>query len=274
MNAEHVRPWDAVGFVIALLLAVTAGAGLFVTDFYRPFLESQLLLAGAIVQDAVSLGVAVALVSVIIRARRGSLRAFVVWNGLLLYTLYYYSFYAIDEVYTPLYPLYLALMGLAAYSLLGLLSRVDLVEFTRHMRPSLPARWISLVLGMAILFVPLWLTMVVSTIRTQTGHPFTTVFVLDLAFLIPAMVIAAVQLWRRRPSGYLLAGVLLVKSAISGLLLTVGSLWQIQLGFPVAMEELGMYLFLLTAGGLALAVFLSHLCNEVSPERFPARPAV
>ena len=50
----------------------------------------------------------------------------------------------------------------------------------------------------------------------------------------------------------LLAGVLLVKSAISGLLLTVGSLWQIRLGFPVAMEELGMYLFLLTAGGSAL----------------------
>jgi hypothetical protein len=116
--------------------------------------------------------------------------------------------------------------------------------------------------------------MVVSTIRAQTGHPFTTVFVLDLAFLIPAMVIAAVQLWRRRPVGYLLAGVLLVKSAISGLLLTVGSLWQIRLGFPVAVEELGMYLFLLTAGGSALVVFLGHLCHETLPEQLPAQPAV
>lgn len=52
-------------------------------------------------------------------------------------------------------------------------------------------------------------------------------YALGLVFLIPAMLLAAVQIWRRHPVGSLLGGVQLVKAALSGILLTAGSLLQI-----------------------------------------------
>jgi hypothetical protein len=44
----------------------------------------------------------------------------------------------------------------------------------------------------------------------QTGHPTAVVYATDLALLMPAITLAAILLWRRRPLGYLLAPVLMV----------------------------------------------------------------
>ena len=83
-------------------------------------------------------------------------------------------------------------------------------------------------------------------------------FALDLAILIPAMTVAAAQIWRRRPAGILLGGVLLVKAAISGILLTAGSVRQLMLGFAVG-PDFGMYIFLMVAGVAGLVLYLHNL---------------
>ena len=45
------------------------------------------------------------------RPRAQAAGAFVLWGGLLVYTAYYYVFYAFDHVMTVVYPLYIALIG-------------------------------------------------------------------------------------------------------------------------------------------------------------------
>jgi len=186
----------------------------------------------------------------------------VVWAGLLVYVAYYYSYYVFGFAYTVFYPLYLSLLGLATFSLIGILTGVDLDAFVRRVRAGMPVRFIAVVLGMTLLFVPIWSIMVLQAIAAQQAGAAALVFVLDLCFLIPASAFAAVQIWRRRPVGYLLGGVFLFKAALSGILLTLGTLRQAQLGFAFAPEQLGMYLFLAVVGSSALVMYMRNLRDE------------
>ena len=134
MLHKSLRPYTIMGSLIVLLLAVTAGAGVLVKNFYAPFFTTPGLVATLWVQDLVSLLAAPVLLAAMIWTRRGSRRAFVVWCGVLVYTIYYYAFYVFGFTYTVLYPLYLALMGLGVYSLIGLLAGVDLADLCRRRR--------------------------------------------------------------------------------------------------------------------------------------------
>jgi hypothetical protein len=270
MFRTSLRPTYLMGSLIVILLGITAGGGLLMPEIYRPFLKTEALLPGLLVQDLVSLLVAPLLIGAMIATRRGSLRALVMWAGLLVYVGYYYAFYSFGYLYTVFYPLYLALMALALYSLIGLLATIDAQVFARHVGPHMPVRRLSVVLGMTLLFVPIWLVRLFQGIHTQQVHEADLVFVLDLAILIPAMLFAAVQLWRRRPVGYLLGGVLLVKTPISGILLTGGSLRQLQLGFEVAPEELAMYIFLALVGMWSLLLYMRHL-QAAAPRQIERR---
>ncbi len=277
MLRTSLRPYYASGSLIAVMVAVASIVGLINPDIYRPFMP-EMLLIGLPVQDAVSLLVAFGLVAAMVLTRRGSLRALVIWAGLLVYSAYYYAFYCFDPAYTVVYPLYLAIMGLAVYTLAGLLASVDTARFAAQVDERMPVRWIAVILGMALIFVPIWGSRIAAGIAAQQPDDAHLVFTLDLAFMIPAMAFAALQVWRRRPVGYLFSGVLLVKAALSGILLTGGSLLQITRGVAVPWEELGMYLFLAAAGLGGLLVYLRHL-HEPQPDAAsigglrPAHPA-
>jgi hypothetical protein len=259
MLHRSLRTYTIMGSLIVLLLAVTAGAGVLVKNFYAPFITAPGFVAALWVQDLVSLLAASVLAAAMIWTQRGSRRALVVWCSVLVYTIYYYAFYVFGFTYTVLYPLYLALMGLSVYSLIGLLAGVDLAVFAAGVDSRLPVRALAVILLIALLFIPLWGSMLAQDIRAQRPRVTALVFVLDLCFLLPAIAIAAVQLWQRRPFGYLLSGILLVKAAVSGILLAVSTLWAAQLGMPLAIEELGMYLFLTIAGSTGVFFYMRHL---------------
>jgi hypothetical protein len=190
MFRHSLRPYTWLGGLTALFLAITAVAGLFVKDIYRPFIPAELI-ASQYVQDAISLLTAPALVATMVFTHRGSARASVLWAGLLVYTAYYYAFYAFDHVVTVVYPLYIALVGLAVYGLIGLLASIDVAAFAGRVRGQMPVRFIASVLGVTLLFVPLWLLMIAQDIAASQARATATVFVLDLAFLIPACTLAA-----------------------------------------------------------------------------------
>ncbi|MBI1298981.1 hypothetical protein GC175_28965 [bacterium] len=251
-----------LGSLVALLLAATAGAGLIVEDIYRPFL-SESIVAFQFFQDFVSLMAAPALVVAMLFAARGSRSALAIWAGLLLYAGYYYVFYVFDFVYTVFYPLYLALMGMAFFSLVGLINAIDADRFAARVKATMPVRMIAVVLGITVLFVPIWLMGIAQAITTQQAGDTDLVFVLDLAFLIPVCVYTAIQVWRRRPIGFVFAGPLLLKAALSGVLLTGGTLLlSLQFGQPIPWDQMSLYIFLAVVGGVALAAYLHNLTSD------------
>lgn len=259
MLHNSLRPYTIMGGLIALLLTITATAGVLIPGLYSPFVANPVLIAGLFVQDAVSLLAVPILIAAMVWTPRGSRRAFVVWCAVLVFIAYYISFYVFGYTYTVFYPLQLALLGLSVYSLIGLLAGVDLPAFAAGVDARMPVRTLAVILLIALLFVPLWGSILAHDIQAAQPRDTALVFVLDLVFLLPAIAIAAVQLWQRRPFGYLLGGILLIKAAVSGILLTVSTLWATQLGLPLPVEELGMYLFLTVAGSAGVYLYMRHL---------------
>jgi hypothetical protein len=251
--------------VLAFLLAVAAGTGVFVPNLYAHFITEPAMLAGLWIQDLFSLLAIPILAGAIWGTQRGSRRAFVVWCAVLVFVGYYYSFYVFGYIYTVLYPLYLAILGLSIYSLIGLLAGANLREFAAGVDARMPVRVLAVILLSALLFVPLWAGLLLHDIQAQQPRVTALVFVLDLCFLLPALTIAAVQVWQRRPFGYLLAGILLIKAAVSGILLTASTLYGAPLGLPLIVEELAMYCVLTFAGLTGVYLYMRHLHGQAAP---------
>jgi hypothetical protein len=257
-TTKSLRPYYVLGTLIAVLLAAAAGTGLVLPDLYKGYLTPGLV-TFQFIQDSVTLVVALAMIPAMIATRRGSLRGLVLWIGLLVFVPYYYAFFAFGLTYNFCYPLYVALVGLGAWALAGLLTGVDLPAYPRHIAPRMPVRFIAIVLGMPLLLAPLWIAIMAQSVARRQIEPTALVLPLDLCFLIPACAYAAFQVWRRRPIGYLLSGVLLVKATISGILLGLGELQKLLLGQGMAVEQFAMWLFLAVAGLIALVLYQRHL---------------
>ena len=118
--------------------------------------------------------------------------------------------YAFGPHYTALYPLYVAIVGLSAFALVMVSLSLDISAFYGHLRDQLPTRWIIAPFGAIVSLAPVWLAMMMSAIRAGTPSPFATIHVLDLAFVFPTLIVAAVGLWQHRPWTYALAGPLLI----------------------------------------------------------------
>jgi len=202
---------------LAVLLAATAGAaGLAVPELYR---DNEAMTAQAQGTDLATLLVAVpALVIGLLRTRVGSVAGRLVVLGALGYLVYAYAIFAFQVVINPATPVYIAILGLATWSLLLLLPSLRIAA--EHGAGSrLPRRLTAAFFGLIVLgFGGLWLSEIAGAITSGTlpapvsdlELPTAAVYGLDLAFLLPALVVGAVLLSRRSPLGPPLAAVLLV----------------------------------------------------------------
>src|SRR5689334_24256856 len=112
------RVWIALSIPIAVAVAVASGVGAFVPATYVR--ETQSWSAQGVGQDFMNLFVIVpALLFTGRRASRGSVRAFLVWQGLLLYLAYSYVLYAFFVHFGPLFLVDVSALGLSFYALVG-----------------------------------------------------------------------------------------------------------------------------------------------------------
>jgi hypothetical protein len=232
---------------IALLVAIAAEAGIFTDDLYR---DAPVNAAQALGQDLITLVVALpTLVLSFILALRGSRRAHLVWLGVLGYLVYTYVSYALAVQFNPLFLVYVALVGLSLYALIGGLATTDFVGIKAGFSRGTPVKAVSIYLAVVpLLFYFMWLSEDIPALLAgevpqgviEAEAPTDIVHVLDMAWILPAMVLTAVWLWRGRALGYVLAGTLL--SFLSLLVLAVMSMIVFQVLYGVA-------------AGLGIAVF-------------------
>ncbi|HXN01265.1 MAG TPA: hypothetical protein VN973_05170 [Candidatus Dormibacteraeota bacterium] len=151
-------------------------------------------------------------------AAKGSIRALIVWLGVIAYLSYNAVMFIFATPFNQLFLLYVAMFSLCFWSATSILHQVDLEALRARFSPRLPVRGLA---AYALVIVALnglvWLRNVVPSVLSSTPpswldgtglgtHP---VYVLDLAFWLPLMAVAAVWLWRRRPWGYVLVGSIL-----------------------------------------------------------------
>ena len=270
-SATGATFWLWLTVPIAILTVVAAGGELFVDELFRG--DAPYFVAQAIGQDVITLGVALPVLTLgAIFAARDSGRARLVWLGALSYLAYTYVIYAFHVRFNSLFLVYVALLGCALYALIGGLATTDFAGMRSRFTQDTPVRTVSIFLAVvAVFFYFSWLGEIVPALLgggapqsvVANGTPTNGVHVLDMAWMLPAMGLTAVWLWRRLALGYALAGALLTFMSLL-LLAIMGMVVSMNLrGQPVA-PEMAVVFGVVAATSLGLLVwYLKGLSGDL-----------
>ena len=208
------------------------------------------------------------LVISILLVDRGVIGALVGWLGAVGSIAYQSVLFLFATPFNAFFFLNVAMLGLSVYALVALLGRLAVADVARHVGAHAPVRVVAgYLLVNAALYLLLWLSSTVPAVLSPdppaflegSGMQTGVVQVLDLAFTLPLMTLAAYQLVRRRPWGYVLSGALLVMLAIETTSIGVDQ-WMGHAADPsssVASDALTPVFGVLTLVGLvALGLFL------------------
>lgn len=255
MNDNLKAAWR-FSVVIAILAALVSFAGLFWANLYRDPAFFRNAFRG---NDLVTLAIAVPLLLWSLRAaRRGAARAMLVWMAMLVYMLYNYAYYVFGAVFNPLFLIYVALFSLPLFALIFSLPRLDVAALTRHFGPATPARPIAgFIIFLAIVLGGVELGQVFSALLSgRAPQSPTLIYALDLSWVMPFMVLGAVWLWQRRPWGYVLGAILMIKSTAYGLALLAMAAFVAGFSLSGAWDPLTPFYALVAVGSLVSTLFL------------------
>jgi hypothetical protein len=139
------------------------------------------------------------------------------------------------------------------------------------------ARWVRNVaaagaLLQPLVFIPLWVAALLPLMAQRRQiHDLYSVYILDLCFVMPAFLLAAVLLWRRRGAGLVLASVMFVFGAVIIGSLAVSTLVGPVFGLPITLAGL-LPSLLLTALFVALAAVVLRRLELPDPAEDRTEP--
>jgi hypothetical protein len=261
MNISKISIW--LTLVIVMLVLIASSAGLFVKSIYAR--ETMSWTVQTYGQDIANLVAALTLLITVYFVNKGSVKAFLLWIGVLLALVYPYIIYAFDIHFNSLFLVYVAIVGLSFYALVGRLIGLHLGSLQPHFATNIKARPVSVfLLLVAVLFSLLWLSEDIPALLTgkipqsvtENGLLTNPVHVLDLGLYLPAMIITSLLLWRRKLLGYLLAIPLLVFSILTGIGILAAFLVMSSKGLPVS---IGVELFIATIVVVSLVLSWLYL---------------
>ncbi|MCL4248877.1 MAG: hypothetical protein KJ065_12090 [Anaerolineae bacterium] len=211
-----------LSLIVALLVAVASVGGI----VYQTTLYPAEQLVDQVGNDALNLVIGLPfLLGSMWFARRGSLLGLLFWPAALLYLLYVYVIYLTGVPFNALFLVYAILVTLCAYAIIGLVASIDGAAVRRRFEGVVPARWIGgLLVVFAVLFGAYQVSEIISAIfnSTTVDQLLLATGIGDLTVECPALLVAGILLWQRKPLGYV---------AGAGLLLQIGLLF---VGLPIA----------------------------------------
>ena len=273
-TARHTWRWLDVWAWLSVAAGLLAMAGnavglVWIERIYGR--ETSAFVNQAVAQDLVDLVVVgPALVGLALAARRGSTVAHLLWPGALAFTVYNYGIYALAIHVGPLSLLWVAVLGLSTWALIGALATVT--PESLQWATGVPRRTVgwSLV-GVGTAFAGLWLAELVPAVvagdvprsARDLNLPANPVHVLDLAFFLPAVILAGVLVLRHRRRGLALAPGLLLFLVLTGLPILVTPF------VAHARGDVATWAVMAPIGALTLltAALLAWLMRSLVPQR-------
>ncbi|QFU83140.1 hypothetical protein [Natronorubrum aibiense] len=263
------RPYVFASLATLVLAGVATLVGLFVPGFYR---DAPVLLPQVYGQDLLTLFVALPVFAVALYfAARGSLRGYVVWLGVDGYLLYTYASYAFMTAFNELYLVYTTLLWLTLVTFVGGMIRLNAEDVKQAAGEMSVRPYVGFQALLAVLVAFLWLAEVVPAILegtvpasvTDAALPTSVIYSFDLGIIVPAFLLSAYWLRKRRAWGYAFTAVLLVKAATLGLAVLTMAVFQIRDGQVVPAPILAVF-GLLSLSSLAL---LGRFLYAIDPQR-------
>ncbi|MDQ3874659.1 MAG: hypothetical protein M3322_03770 [Actinomycetota bacterium] len=258
----------SLSWALAALLAMASIIGLAIgmDGMYQLYPASA---TGLFAQDLVVLfGALPALLLGILLSARGVAFGFLLWSGMLFYTAYTYFFMLVGAV-TVLFPVYIAIVAVSTYSLLALLLRLDVARLAERLA-SAPRRSAAVFFFVIVgLFTVLWGGLVASTLATgeELSPVQHLVVAADGAILLPILAYAGLKLWQGTPGGYVLGGVLLVKTIATGFTLAFTGAFSMLAAGQIEASELFLVVVFSAMAVAASVLLVRYLPRSVPTDR-------
>lgn len=216
--------FSTVYWLSSLLVLVTLIQSAIGVFYPQIFTDTAMTVGNARGTDVVILFIALpTLVISMILTRWGSLRAQLVWAGAIIYLLYNAVIFAFAIAFNPLFLFYVATLSLAVWSLIVLLTQVNVESIRSHFAEKTPVRlFAGYLMAISLIFLLTWLKQIIPATFSTKAPAFlagtimltSPVHVLDLGFLLPSGMLGAVWIWKKKAWGYTLTGLLLVMMVI------------------------------------------------------------
>jgi len=222
MKNKKLLMWFSV--IVSILVATTSLLGIFYEKTYSR--EAYAWVLQALGQDYANLLVVVILLVSTYFMAKNSLKAYFIWLGTYIYLVYAFFIYAIAIHFQFLFLVYVAILGLSFYTLILGLMAADIEKISKLSLANIKIKLVSgLLMFIGVMFALLWLSEIIPNLLASTIPQVLSdtklwvnpVHVLDLGFLLPAMILVSVLLWQKKFWGYILAIPLLVFSISMGL---------------------------------------------------------
>jgi hypothetical protein len=247
---------------MSLLVATASLLGIFDPVVYSK--ETANWAMQAVGQDVGNLlAVPTVLISTYMLQQR-SLYAYFIWLGTLLYFIYAYLIYAFFIHFNYLFLVYVAILGLSFYTLLGGLLEQNISHVMKPLvNRNIKSASIVLIL-IGVLFGFLWLSEIIPALLSGQA-PLSTVtaglwvnpiHVIDLALVLPSMILTGIFLWRKKLMGYLFAAPWLTFSILMGSSIVATMIMEVMNGNFRAIVPLIMVGIIVLVSLLALYRFL------------------
>ena len=200
-ESKALLPNSTIWLWLSIVAAIVAIAGnilaLSINRIYASL--TPVFLPQAVAQDIANLALIAPLWLILAAlALRGSVRAYLLWLGVLTFTVYNYVIYTFSIPFEVLFLLWVAVFGMSLFALIGGAVSMDYQAvasaFTSRRAVQVTA-WFLIVT--AVLFGFLWLSEDVPALLSNTkpqsvvdmAIPTNPVHILDLGFFLPAVII-------------------------------------------------------------------------------------
>jgi hypothetical protein len=259
---KKVRGLYWLSGVLAALMLVQSILGLLFQGQYR---DTEWIKAAWFGNDWVTLVLAVPLLMIgVIFSARGSTRGLLLWLAMLGYAVYNYAYYLFGAALNAFFALYLAALMLSVAALILSLSRLDAAAVAAYFRTKTPVRLIGgyfvfVGIGLGAVWLIMWAGYAFGGRPTPIEpEAFKVVAAIDLALIVPPLLLGGFLLWRRQAWGYVVAAMAGILGSVYLLVLSVNSLVAIQRGLAEAPGELPVWGTLATLTAAATLLLLAN----------------
>jgi len=260
------QPAFILSVIILLFMALASSGGLFIDSLYQ---DNYLVTSGWYGNDLATLLLAVPVMAVsLILSKRGSLRAQLVWLGMLFYSLYNYAFYLFGAAFNSLFLVYVSIFTLSIFALIFGIYSVNVRVILEHFKPGTPVKKIGGFMIIVALFLGLF-HVAVSMNYVFTGQLPEMIVVLDqstnlisaldLSLTVSFGLFGAILLWKRRAWGYVVAVIWNVKSAVYLTALSAATVSGFLAGASESVIELALWAPIGVGCLISLVVLLKNM---------------
>lgn len=149
---------------------------------------------------------------------KGSFRGRILLTGTIGYFLYTYMSYTFLWMYNSFFIIYVSLMSLSLFAFILSMMSFDMQNITAHFSKRLPVKFLGgFQIFIAFAIGMLWLGKIAPSIsqgKVPVGlEHYTTLVIqgMDLGIVVPTAFLSGILLIKRKPFGYLLSSVIIIK---------------------------------------------------------------